>query len=110
MPGPAIARPGSTAIAGARQPRRGALAGDDRAQLVGHARDVDGVVAGPVGDAEAAAEVERAHRRERLRAVLAVQQREEPDDAVRGDLEPVGVEDLAADVAVQPDQRAARPP
>ena len=42
---------------------------------------------------------------ERVGAVLAVQLREEADDAVRGDLEALGVEDLAADVAVQPDQR-----
>ncbi len=55
------------------------------------------ITGGPTSDA---AEVKRVHRRERVRAVLAVQLREEPDDAVRGDLEPLGVEDLAPDVAV----------
>ena len=63
------------------------------------------VVAGDVGDAEAAAEVELGQ----LDAVLVADRRpSSADDAVRGDLEAGRVEDLRADVGVQPDQLERR--
>ena len=103
MPGPAIARPGSTASRGTGRPELGALGGDDRAQPGGDVVRADRVVLGQVGDAEAAAEVELGEHLAGRLAHLA----EQADHAVRGRLEAGGVEDLRADVAVQPGQLAA---
>ncbi len=86
------------------QAGRRALAGHDPAQPLGHGADRLGVVPGDVGDAEAAAEVELGQRE----AVLVADRRHQPDDSVRGDLEPGGVEDLRADVGVQPGQLERR--
>ena len=87
------------------QPRHRESAGtalllDDRGQLGGEVLRVGGVVLERVGDAEAAAEVELGHLDAQLVADPALQ-REHPPGR---DLEAGGVEDLRADVAVQPEQ------
>ena len=82
----------------------GALLLDDAAQPVGVLEDVHRVVGGGVGDALAAAEVELGQ----LDAVLVADRGEQPDHPVRGELEAVDVEDVRADVAVQPDQLERR--
>ena len=82
-----------------------AFALDDRAELLGELRDVERDLVGAVRDAEPAAEVQGGEGGERGGPVLVVQRGQEPHHAVRGHLEAAGVEDLAADVAVQPDQR-----
>src|SRR5690606_26235573 len=75
---------------------RGDLA-DEGGDDVGHGR---GVVVGRVGDAEAAAEVELAQQHTALGRDLGAEAEQRP----RGGDEPVGGEDLAADVGVQPEQ------
>ena len=72
-----------------RRPRHGqpgapALPADDLAQRLGHRVRRRRVVVGGVGDAEAAAEVER---RRSVDAVLVARSRQQPDHPVRGDLE-----------------------
>ena len=78
----------------------GALLLDDGAQTVGVVEDVHRVVGGGVGDALAAAEVELGQHD----AVLVADLGQQRDHAVSRQLEAVHVEDVAADVAVQPDQ------
>src|SRR6266545_2010124 len=85
VPGPAMARPGSTDSLG--------LA----AQAAGDEPDVRRVVASRIRDAEPAAEVEFGD----LYPVLVADPHGKLDDPVRGDLETGGVVDLGADVRVQ---------
>ena len=102
--GPAIARPGSTDSRGPRHPGRPALVLDDRGQLGRQLHGRLGVVLGGVRDAEAAAEAELGQ----LDAVVRADLRVQADDAARGHLERRGVEDLRADVGVQPDELERR--
>ena len=98
-------RPDDPAAGLDRQRRHGeavrrALALDDGAQRPAHVDDVGRVVRTGVRDAEPAAEVELGQ----LDAELVAHLGEQPDHPVRRDLEAAGVEDLRADVRVQPDQ------
>ena len=79
---------------------RAALVLDDLGQLGGELGGVAGVVLGGVGDAEAAAEVHLGH----LHAELLADPRVQGQHPAGRDLEAGGVEDLAADVAVQAEQ------
>ena len=82
------------------QARRRAFALDDRGQPIDGLLRRLGIVAGDVGDAQAAAEVDLVD----LDAVRVADRRGQPDDTVRGDLEAGGLEDLRADVRVQAGQ------
>ena len=66
--------------------------------------DSGGVIRWHVRDAEPAAEVELGH----VHAVLGVHPPGQFEHAVRGHLEPAGVEDLRADVRVQPGELKRR--
>ena len=109
MLGPAMARPGSMRQPGHR--RLGAAVADGlelAPHQVGHLlaelAGVHGRVLGGVGDAVAAPEVELGQVDAVDPGHLGVQ----PDEPAGRDLEAGRVEDLAADVGVQPEQRQAR--
>ena len=102
MPGPAIARPGSTAIRGGARPTRADSRSTIARSSAGQPRGRAGLVGGRVRDAHAAAEVDGGQRVGDGVAVLVAHLGEQPDHPAGGELEAVGVEDLRADVAVQP--------
>ncbi len=81
-----------------------ALGRHDRAQPGGQGLHLGGVVLGHVGDAEPAAQVELGH----VHAVLGVDPPGQLEHPVRGHLEAAGVEDLRADVRVQPGELKLR--
>ncbi len=79
---------------------RVALALDDRAQLCCYVSDSRRIVGCDVRNSETAAQVEFGQ----LDAVLVADLAQQSDNPMRRHLEPGGVEDLRADVRVQPDQ------
>ena len=98
-----MARPGSTDSRGTREPGRLALAADDLAQRLGDVR------AARAGRRPGCTRC-RGRRRGRSRAARRRARRgsrRAADDAVGGDLEAGGVEDLRADVGVDADQLQA---
>ncbi len=104
VPGPAIARPGSTTRRGDRQAHRGGLVAHDVAELVGEFVHRWWIVVGQIRDAKAATEIDGGDLRGLVDAELGDHVAQQADHPVGGDLEAADVEDLRADVAVQAHQ------
>ena len=104
VPGPAMARPGSTTSRGVGSPTAADSLLTIVAQLGGQFGHRGRVVGGQVRDAQAATEIDGRDLRGLVDAELVDDLVQQADDAVRGQFEAGDVEDLRADVAVQPDQ------
>ena len=94
VPGPAMARPGSTTSLGVGQPDRRGFVADDGAQLGGEILHRRRIVLGQIGNAESTAEVDGRDLRGLLDAELGDHVAQQADHAVRGQFEARDVEDL----------------
>ena len=104
VPGPAMARPGSTTSRGTGRPTAADSLRTMRAELVGEFADRRRIVVGQIRDAQAATEIDGGDLRGLVDAELGDDIAQQADHPVRGELEAADVEDLRADVTVQADQ------
>ena len=104
VPGPAMARPGSTTSLGVGSPTAADSLLHDRAELGGQLANRRRIVGGEVGNAQSATEIHGGDLRGLLDTELLDGLVQQTDDPVRGEFEAGDVEDLRTDMAVQTHQ------